>query len=87
VIVKAQALLDGKTCRLHSEPLGSFEVVVLRRDSKVEYLNAFVEDLNLYDHESDDPTRRPWLRVRVDGREGWMTSAADLTAIGLPYSK
>lgn len=87
VIVKPQALLDGKTCRLHSEPLGSSEAVVLRRDSKVEYLNAFVADMTLYDPESDDPTMRPWLQVRVDGRDGWVTSAADLTAIGLPYSK
>lgn len=87
VIVKPQAPLDGKTCRLHSELLGASETVVLRRDSKVEYLNAFVADMNLYDPESDDPKKRPWLQVRVDGRVGWVTSAADLTALGLPYSK
>jgi hypothetical protein len=87
VTVQIHALQDGQAVRLHSEPLGSFASVVLRRDSKVEYLDTFVADLNLYDRESDDPTKRPWLHVRVDGREGWVTSAADLMALGLPYSK
>ena len=87
VMVTPQPLLDGKACRLYSEPLGSFELVVLRRDSKVEYLNALVADWNLYDHESVDAAKRPWLRVRVDGRDGWVTSTVDLTAIGLPYAK
>lgn len=87
VNVKPQPLVEGTTCRLHSAPLGSAQTVVLRRDSKVEYLNAFVADMNLYDPESADATKRPWLHVRVDSREGWVTSAADLTAIGLPYAK
>jgi hypothetical protein len=85
VAVEARPL-GSSVCRLAARPLGPPEAVAVRPDSQVEYLDAYVEDMERYDRNSDDPARRPWLHVRLDGREGWVTEAPDLAAVGLPYS-
>lgn len=85
VVAQPQPLIAGRTCRLHAEPLGPAVTVVLQSDSKVEYLDAYVGDPTRYDRASGDLVARPWLHVRVDGREGWLTDSDDLAAIGLPY--
>jgi hypothetical protein len=28
----------------------------------------------------------PWLHVRIDGREGWLHTAEDFAAIGVPQA-
>jgi hypothetical protein len=86
VVVEAQPL-GSSVCRLAARPLGPTEAVVVRADSRVEYLDAYIEDMERYDRDSDDPASRPWLHVRLDGREGWVTEAPDLAAVGLPYSR
>ncbi len=86
VVAQAQPLSRGRTCRLHTTPLGSVEEILVQADSRVEYLDAYVGDPAGYDRTSDDGVRRPWLHVRLNGREGWVTDPADLAAIGLPYT-
>ncbi|HSD11685.1 MAG TPA: hypothetical protein VLF14_11900, partial [Candidatus Binatia bacterium] len=62
--------------------------VVVRKDSKVEMLAAKVQTV-LREHEgttslgvADDT----WLKVSVDGKEGWIHSQEDFQAIGLPQA-
>jgi len=77
--------------RMFSEPAENSSTpahVVIRKDSKVEFLAANVR-----------PTLTPadnfivlgvtgelWLKVRVDGKEGWIHTQEDFDAIGLPLS-
>ena len=61
--------------------------VVVRRDSKVEFLGARVRVVpslgtSLEIGIADDP----WLHVRIDGREGWLHTQEDFSAIGVPYA-
>ena len=64
------------------------EHIVVRRDSKVEILAAKVraslgEDKNSMGLGVEDDV---WLKVRVDGKEGWIHSQEDFEAIGLPQA-
>lgn len=64
------------------------EHVVVRRDSKVKILAAKVraslgEDKNSMGLGVEDDV---WLKVRVDGKEGWIHSQEDFEAIGLPQA-
>jgi hypothetical protein len=77
--------------RLFSEPAENSPTpahVVIRKDSKVEFIAANVR-----------PTFTPsdnfmvlgvaedvWLKVRIDGKEGWIHTQEDFDAIGLPMS-
>lgn len=60
--------------------------ISVRPESIMEFLEA---QASLVWREGEDPTtldvgQDPWLRVRIDGAEGWIHGEADLTAIGLP---
>jgi len=61
--------------------------VTIKEDSMIEFVEAwtgiFVEEYEgaLYISEED-----PWLKVRVDGEEGWVKYEEDLSALGLPMS-
>ncbi len=77
--------------RLHveaEEGMGIPVHVVVRQDSKVEFLEAEVELRWQEDRDGigmgigDDP----WLKVRVDGKEGWIHTQEDFVAIGLPLA-
>lgn len=64
------------------------EHVVVRRDSKVKILGAKVraslgEDKNSMGLGVEDDV---WLKVRVDGKEGWIHNQEDFEAIGLPQA-
>lgn len=65
---------------------GEPQEVVVRPLSKVEFLEA---EGGLVWEESEDEiglgvSERIWLRVRIDGREGWLRDPEELDALGLP---
>jgi len=77
--------------RLHAEPddgLGTPRHVVLKPDSTVELLGSEGEMQWLEDDAGVTllPSEDFWIRVRIDGREGWIHTQEDLAAIGLPQA-
>lgn len=76
------------------------ERVVVRRDSKLELLATRAEvrfDPGKLSGWSGDPknamsdaggisimSKEPWLKVRIDGKEGWIHGQEDLDALGMP---
>jgi hypothetical protein len=76
------------------------ERVVVKRDSKVEFLATRAEvewNPGKLSGWSGDPknamsdaggititSKESWLRVRIDGKEGWLHSQEDLDALGMP---
>ena len=74
--------------RLFSEANEAFTPVhvVLTEDSKVELLAAEAEII--WSEDADEANLKvgkgPWLKVRIDNKEGWMHSEEDFEAIGLP---
>jgi hypothetical protein len=76
------------------------ERVVVKKDSKLELLAAHAEirfDPGKLSGWSGDPrnamsdaggiailSKAPWLKVRIDGKEGWIHSQEDLDALGMP---
>jgi hypothetical protein len=60
--------------------------VVVSEDSKVELLAAEAEII--WSEDADEANLKvgkgPWLKVRIDNKEGWMHSEEDFEAIGLP---
>jgi hypothetical protein len=72
-----------------SELSGPARHVVLRKDSRVEILAAKVrtswdDSREVLCFGIDD--RDPWLKVRIDGAEGWIHTQEDFIAIGLPQA-
>ena len=77
--------------RLHSEPeegMGIAEHVVVQKDSKVEILEASGEQV--WDEGNEQIGlglgEDLWLKVRIDGKEGWIHTQEDFNAIGLPQA-
>ena len=70
------------------ENMGVAHHVVVKRDSKVEFLGVETEVVWKENADSvglgvsDDV----WLKIRIDGREGWIHTQEDFQAIGLPQS-
>jgi hypothetical protein len=70
------------------EGLGIAQHVVVKKDSKVEFLAA--ETAQVW-QEGDEQislgvSEDVWLKVRIDGKEGWIHTQEDLHAIGLPQA-
>lgn len=77
--------------RLHREAdegMGVAQHVVVKRDSKVEILATEAEVIwkENADSVSLDVSDDVWLKIRIDGREGWIHTQEDFQAIGLPQS-
>jgi hypothetical protein len=70
------------------EPNAEAEHVVVKRTSKVEVLEASGELLWREDADfvSLGVGEDLWLKVRIDGKEGWIHTQEDFTAIGLPQA-
>jgi hypothetical protein len=70
------------------EPEGMAEHVVVKRNSTVEVLQA--AGILGWQEESDIVSlgvgEDLWLRVRIDGKEGWIHTQEDFRAIGLPQA-
>ena len=89
VIAERQTQQDDLTfVRLHAEPEDGLGVqhVVIRKDSRVEVVGGAGEVK--WDESSDtaalDVGGDFWLKVRIDGREGWIHTQEDFDAVGLP---
>ncbi len=54
--------------------------VVIKRDSKVEFLGCRSQ----YTFGEVPIEEHPWLKVRIDGKTGWVRDDEDLDALGLP---
>jgi hypothetical protein len=74
--------------RLFPEPDDGFTAqhVVVQAASKIEYLEArasvsWNQDGNGISFGVDGDL---WLKVRIDGKEGWIHSQEDFSAVGLP---
>ncbi len=76
--------------RLFAEANEAFGVpkhVVVKRDSKVEFLGASVRIvMSGADVVEIGIADDPWLHVRIDGREGWLHTEEDFAAIGVPQA-
>jgi hypothetical protein len=77
--------------RLHSQPeegTGIPEHVVVKRDSKVEFLEA--EGELIWSERSVtinvSVAGDVWLRVHIDGKDGWIHTQEDFAAVGLPQA-
>ena len=63
--------------------------VVVRKDSRVEFLGAKIKLSWDASHEvlffgADD--RDPWLKVSIDGQQGWIHTQEDFDAVGVPQA-
>ena len=82
---------DMTFVRLHPEAgegTGIARHVVVKRDSKVEFLAAETEVVwqEQADSVSLGVSDDVWLKVRIDGKEGWLHTQEDFQAIGLPQT-
>lgn len=81
---------DPTFVRLFPEPEEGFTPahVVVKKDSKVEFLAVEVETVWKEDAEGVglSTAEDPWLKVRIDGKEGWIHTQEDFMAIGLPQA-
>ena len=81
---------DPTFIRLFPEPEEGFTPahVVVKKDSKVEFLAVEVETLWSEDAEGVglSTAEDPWLKVRINGKEGWIHTQEDFMAIGLPQT-
>lgn len=78
VIYPASPLESEAMVRLFIRPLGGSRSVAVRKQSTIEFVEAYVEDIAKID------SVRPWLHVRIDGNDGWMSEPVDIQRIGLP---
>ena len=77
--------------RLHveaEEGIGTPDHVVVKKDSKVEFLAA--EGEVRWDEDERGVGLSPgddfWIKVRIDAKEGWIHTQEDFLAIGLPQA-
>jgi len=70
------------------EGMGVAQHVVVKRDSRVEFLGVEAEVIwkENADGVSLGVSDDVWLKIRIDGREGWIHTQEDFQAIGLPQS-
>ena len=86
--ISTKALPFVRLRREADESTGVTQHVVVKRDSKAEFLGAEAEVVekenagNVSLGVSDDV----WLKIRIDGREGWIHTQEDFQAIGLPQA-
>ena len=62
--------------------------LIIRKDTKVEFIFAYtkVEVKSSGNWTSITIDKMPWLKVRIDGEEGYVKDAEDLQALGLRQS-
>jgi hypothetical protein len=84
--------MDEETfVRLHaeaSEEMGNPQHLVVKKSSNVEFLAA-EGDVEWQEDDrgaSLNPGDDFWIKVRIDGKEGWIHTQEDFEAIGLPQA-
>lgn len=90
ITVDAHREAEATFVRLFQEPDEGFtpKHVIVQPQSKVEYLEsrmpvAWSEDNTAISFSVNGDV---WIKVRIDGAEGWIHSEEDLEAVGLPQS-
>jgi hypothetical protein len=59
--------------------------VVIKKETKVEFLYAYTKIiLETSFNQLVISAHEPWLKVRINGKGGWVKEASDLNALGLP---
>lgn len=84
VMYQATPLEGGVTVQLFDHPFGESRRVAVRKQSTVEFLDAYVEDIAKIDSVRRCREARSWLHVRIDENDGWMSEPADMQKVGLP---
>jgi hypothetical protein len=84
-----QELTFGRLFPEANEGTGVPRHVVLKKDSTVEVLAAKIKlswddsrDVIFFGVDDQDP----WLKVRIDGPEGWIHTQRDFSAVGVPQA-
>lgn len=78
--------------RLYTEPDAGFSPkhVVVKPDSKLEFLEAVEpvpwQGLTTTPTANNDSAPNVWLKIRVEGQEGWIHDQEDFQAVGLPFA-
>lgn len=85
VMYQATPLKGDATVQLFNQPLGKSRRVAVRRQSTIEFLDAYVEDIATIDCARRRREGRPWLHVRIDENDGWMSEPRDMEKLGLPH--
>lgn len=90
ITVKANRASEPTFVRLFPEPDdgSSPRHVIVQPQSKIEYLEArtpvvWNEDAEVISFNADGDS---WIRIRIDGVEGWIHNEEDFEAVGLPQS-
>ncbi len=70
------------------EGFGTPSHIVVKKDSKIEILATEAQVVWREDTDAVGITVAddPWLKVRIDGKEGWIHTQEDFQAVGLPQS-
>lgn len=84
VTYQATPLEGDATVQLFDHPIGKSRRVAARKRSTIEFLEAYVEDIVTIDSARHCREGRPWLHVRIDENDGWMSEPADMRKLGLP---
>jgi hypothetical protein len=58
--------------------------IAVSRNSRIDYIEILTEAHFAGEKDLELRVLSPWLRVRVDGHEGWVKEERDLIAVGLP---
>jgi hypothetical protein len=72
-----------------AEELSTPKHVVIKPDSKIEYLEAEVpvkwqaDAKSMFISPADSEGNDIWVKVRIDGQEGWIHTQEDFLAVGL----
>jgi hypothetical protein len=86
---------DLSFVRLFVEPeegFGTPQHVVIKPESKIEFLSAEVpvtwqvDAKNIFISPQGPGDSGTWIKVRIDGKEGWIHTQEDFLAVGLPQS-
>ncbi len=58
--------------------------IAVSRGSRIEYMETLTEARFIGERNLELRVLSPWLRVRVDGQDGWVREERDLISVGLP---
>lgn len=86
VLAQPRPLGTDLTIQLFDGPAGHSHRAHLRNGSRVEFIDAHVDDVGSMDAATSGHNQRPWLHVRIDGHDCW-TPDIDAESLGLQEIK
>jgi hypothetical protein len=84
IVCQAVPIGHDDIVQLFDCPRGKPRKVPVRKASRVDFVEAYVEDIAALDTVSAVRDERPWLHVRIDGNDGGLSDPADMEKTGLP---